>query len=111
VNIAAMQAGRASLRDSDFRALSFSSNRTARDFTQNGLADLGLTFIPSQGNFLIHEIRMPLKNYQQKMREAGILVGRDMDLGYGWNRLSIGTRDEMERFMSTLASLHADGWS
>jgi histidinol-phosphate aminotransferase len=111
VNIAAMQAGRASLRDAEFRALSFNSNRSARDFTQDGLAKLGLTFIPSQGNFLIHEIRMPLKDYQMKMREAGILVGRDMDLGYGWNRLSIGTPDEMKRFMATLEALHADAWS
>jgi len=111
VNIVAMQAGRASLRDAEFRALSFNSNRAARDFTQQGLDDLGLDFIPSQGNFLIHEIRMPLKNYQQKMREAGILVGRDMDLGEGWNRLSIGTPDEMKRFMTTLGSLHAGGWS
>ncbi|MEE4279926.1 MAG: histidinol-phosphate transaminase [Halieaceae bacterium] len=111
INIAAMQAGRASLKDEEFRTLSFSSNRSARDFTQKGLADLGLNFIPSQGNFLIHEIRMPLKDYQQKMSQAGILVGRDMGLGYGWNRLSIGTPDEMERFMATLASLHSGGWS
>lgn len=111
VNIAAMQAGRASLRDSEFRAVSFNSNRNARDLTQSGLADLGLNYVPSQGNFLIHEIRMPLKAYQQKMRDANILVGRDMDLGDGWNRLSIGTPDEMKRFMTALGTLHADGWS
>ena len=111
VNIAAIEAGRASLKDAEFRSFSFGSNRAARGITQSTLADLGLKYIPTQGNFLIHEIRMPLEAYQQKMRDAGILVGRDMGLGYGWNRLSIGTPDEMQRFASALGSLHSAGWS
>ena len=75
------------------------------------LSQLGVPCLPSQGNFLIHEIRMPLTDYQQRMREAGILVGRDMGLGYGWNRLSIGTPEEMKRFMAALGALHGEGWS
>lgn len=111
VNIAAIQAGRASLRDSAFRERSFESNRAARDLTQTALAELGLDYVPTQGNFLIHEIRMPLPAYQQTMRGAGILVGRDMDLGYGWNRLSLGTPADMRRFLGTLETLHAGGWT
>ncbi|MEM6484480.1 MAG: histidinol-phosphate transaminase, partial [Pseudomonadota bacterium] len=63
VNIAALEAGRASLKDAEFRSRSFGSNRTAREVTQNALAELGLSYIPTQGNFLIHEIRMPLEAY------------------------------------------------
>ncbi|MEO1081025.1 MAG: histidinol-phosphate transaminase [Pseudomonadota bacterium] len=111
VNIAALEAGRASLKDAEFRSFSFESNRSARGVTQNALAALGLNYIPTQGNFLIHEIRMPLESYQQRMRDTGILVGRDMGLGYGWNRLSIGTPDEMKRFTEALGSLHESGWT
>ncbi len=111
VNIGAIEAGRASLKDKEFQSLSFNTNRKARDLTQSHLSELGLTYIPTQGNFLIHEIRMPLPAYQKRMRDAGILVGRDMKLGYGWNRLSMGTPEEMTRFLTALDSLHAAGWS
>jgi histidinol-phosphate aminotransferase len=111
INIAAIQAGRASLKDEAFKALSFASNRAARALTESGLRELELNYIPTQGNFLIHEIRMPLPAYQKAMRDEGILVGRDMNLGDGWNRLSLGTSADMERFLTTLKSLQDRGWA
>jgi len=111
INIAAIQAGRASLKDTGFQTRSFKSNQAARSLTQRGLEALGLAFIPTQGNFLIHEIRMPLPAYQDAMGHAGILVGRDMGLGEGWNRLSLGTEEEMKRFLATLGTLQDEGWT
>lgn len=105
VNVPAIQAGRASLKDEAFQKASLQSNEEAKKITQEGLSNLGLKYIPSQGNFLIHEITMELKAYQRAMLAEGIRVGRDMNLGYGWNRLSLGTPTQMQRFINTLASM------
>lgn len=105
INVPAIQAGRASLKDEAFIAASLKNNEDAKKVTENGLKSLGLNYISSHGNFLIHEIKMDLKAYQKAMLEEGIRVGRDMNLGYGWNRLSLGTPNEMKRFISTLSKM------
>ena len=111
VNVPAIQAGRASLMDEEFKSASLKSNLEAKRVTQEGLTNLGLKFIPTEGNFMIHQIKMDLKAYQKSMLKEGIRVGRDMNLGYGWNRLSLGTPDEMSRFINTLAQIQARGWA
>lgn len=111
ISVPAIQAGRASLKDQRFKMTSFKSNSQAMEVTVDGLDALGLNHIPSQGNFLIHQINMPLKQYQKRMLESGIKVGRDMNLGYGWNRLSIGTTDEMRQFLAVINSIQSSGWT
>ena len=111
ISVPAIQAGRASLQDGGFKKASFDNNEQALEVTVNGLESLGLNYIPSQGNFLIHQIKMPLQAYQKHMLASGIKVGRDMKLGYGWNRLSIGTPDEMQQFLRVLTMLSNAGWS
>jgi len=111
VNVPAVQAGRASLKDEAFKAASLKSNEDAKKITQRGLEALGLKYIPTEGNFLIHQIKMDLKAYQKAMFSQGILVGRDMNLGYGWNRLSLGSPDEMRRFINTLGEIQERNWS
>ncbi len=111
ISVPAIQAGRASLNDTGFKKRSYASNLQALRTTTEGLNALQLNFIPTQGNFLIHQIKMPLKNYQRSMLNVGIRVGRDMNLGYGWNRLSIGTDTEMQLFLARLEEIQASGWT
>ena len=111
ISVPAIQAGRASLKDDSFKKASYDNNERALKVTVNGLEKLGLNYIPSQGNFLIHQIKMPLQAYQNRMLVSGFKVGRDMKLGYGWNRLSIGTPDEMQQFLRALTTLNNAGWS
>jgi histidinol-phosphate/aromatic aminotransferase/cobyric acid decarboxylase-like protein len=68
---------------------------------------LGLTCIPSEGNFILHEIGMDLKAYQRAMFDRHIRVGRDMGTGQRWNRLSMGTVDEMAYFLGQFQLLHS----
>lgn len=107
VNVPALEAGRASLKDAEFLSLSRKNNQQAMQVTQKGLTELGLKYIPSQGNFLIHQIPMDLPRYQKVMLSKGIRVGRDMNLGAGWNRLSLGTPEQMKRFIATLTEVLA----
>ncbi len=110
VNIAGIMAASISFDDLKWVQYSIQQNESARKILTNGLDALGLNYIPSQTNFMIHQIKGDLKTYQTRMRDSHIMVGRDMGLGDGWNRLSFGTPDQMSHFVKTLVNFRKNGW-
>lgn len=110
INISGAYAASAAFDDKKWLNHCLQENEKARQVTHNGLDELGLKYIPSQTNFMIHQIKGDLKTYQQHMLDNHILVGRDMGLGDGWNRLSFGTPDEMNHFVGVLKQFRKKGW-
>ena len=90
--------------------MSFQSNAVSRQIVQNALTELGLKFAPSNGNFIFHEIKGDVKTYQERMKAHSILVGREFLPIQGWNRLTLGTPDEMKVFVKVLKEFRAKGW-
>ena len=109
-NLAGAVAAVASLQDKTFAKLSFQSNSASRQIVQNVLTELGLKFAPSNGNFIFHEIKGDVKTYQERMKAHSILVGREFLPIQGWNRLTLGTPDEMKVFVKVLKAFRAKGW-
>jgi len=109
-NLAGAVAAVASLQDKTFAKLSFQSNAVSRQIVQNALTELGLKFAPSNGNFIFHEIKGDVKTYQERMKAHSILVGREFLPIQGWNRLTLGTPDEMKVFVKVLKEFRAKGW-
>ena len=107
VNIAGVAAASAALGDHAFFKRSFDENQAAKQMVYKAMNDLGLGCIPSEGNFILHEIGMDLKAYQRAMSGRYIRVGRDMGVGQRWNRLSMGTVDEMAYFLEQFRVLHS----
>ena len=107
VNVAAAAAASAALRENAFFRRSFDENQAAKQVVYKAMSKLGLTCIPSEGNFILHEIGMDLKAYQRAMSDRHIRVGRDMGTGQRWNRLSMGTVDEMAYFVEQFQVLHS----
>lgn len=107
VNVAAVAAASAALRDQVFFKRSFDENQAAKQMVYKAMNRLGLGCIPSEGNFILHEIGMDLKAYQRAMSDRHIRVGRDMGVGQRWNRLSMGTVDEMAYFLEQFRLLHS----
>jgi len=107
VNVVAAIAGSAALRDGAFFQRSFDENQAAKKMVYQAINHLGLSCIPSEGNFILHEIGMDLKAYQRAMADRHIRVGRDMGTGQRWNRLSMGTVDEMAYFLAQFQRLHS----
>jgi histidinol-phosphate aminotransferase len=105
VNVVALVTASAALRDQAFFKQSFDENQAAKQMVYRALNKLGLTCIPSEGNFILHEISMDLKAYQRAMFDRHIRVGRDMGTGQRWNRLSMGTVDEMAYFLEQFQTL------
>jgi histidinol-phosphate aminotransferase len=110
INISGAMAASVAFDDKDWLNTCLQENEKARQITHAGLDELGLNYIPSQTNFMIHEIKSDLKAYQKRMLDNHVLVGRDMGLGVGWNRLSFGTADEMKHFVGVLKEFRKKGW-
>jgi histidinol-phosphate aminotransferase len=107
VNVAAVAAASAALGDHAFFKRSFDENQAAKQMVNKTMNKLGLTCIPSESNFILHEIGMDLKAYQRAMSDRHILVGRDMGTGQRWNRVSMGRVDEMAYFLEQFEMLHS----
>lgn len=109
-NTLALAAARASLADAAHRDLALASNRAARRILVATLDELGLEHMPSHTNFVMHRIPGELAQYNGRMREAGFLVGRPFPPLTEWSRVSLGTPDEMERFVGALRAFRGRGW-
>jgi histidinol-phosphate aminotransferase len=74
------------------------------------LDELGLEYIPSHTNFVMHRISGDLREYIDRMADAGIRVGRPFPPMLDYNRCSFGLPSEMERFAETLRDFRRKGW-
>jgi histidinol-phosphate aminotransferase len=103
-------AGLASLQDPDFVRQSLDVNERGKAILYDCLEELGLAYMPSHTNFVMHRINGELQAYRQRMRELGIWVGRPFPPMLDHCRLSIGTPMEMEAFAEVLRSFRKEGW-
>lgn len=110
LNIGGITAAMASLEDQDFYRKSLNSNHQAKAITIKALESLNLDYIPSYGNFILHKINTDVDTYSARMLANNIKVGRRMTPEDGWNRLSIGTPEQMMAFGETLQAFRSKGW-
>lgn len=71
------------------------------------LQALGYTSIPSECNFFMTHIRRPVVPVIEEFRKRGVLVGRPFPPMLEHLRVSIGTEDEMRRFMVAFKDIMA----
>ncbi len=109
-NHLALVAGLASLESDDFVAQSLRVNHRGREIAHACFSELGIEYLPSQTNFVMHRINGDLRSHIVRMREHGIQVGRPFPPMLSYNRVSIGLPDEMERFAETLRGFRQEGW-
>ena len=110
LSVAGAAAAIVALNDKDFYQTSLNANHKARQVLIDVLDELQLEFIPSNTNFVLHKIKGPVEIYQQRMLANGFKVGRRMTKSDDWNRLSIGTSEQMQSFVKTLKAFRQKGW-
>lgn len=110
VNQLALVAALAALEDDAFVERSLRVNREARGVLENTLDALEIERLPSHTNFLMHRITGDLVRYNERMRDAGVLVGRPFPPMLGWSRVSLGTVAEMELHSGRLREFRVKGW-
>lgn len=103
LNLPALAAASAALADQAFVQRGLRMNRVGMDLLTDGLRQLGVRQVPSQGNFVLAFFEDAGAVYEALLRE-GIIV-RPVGI-YGLPdglRISVGTPADMERLLDTLA--------
>ena len=109
-NVFATAAGVASLQDEGLVARSMEVNETAKEIVCTTCDELGLEYLPTNANFIMHRINGDLGTYIERMADAGVRVGRQFPPMLDWNRLSFGLPDEQDRWAATLKAFRKKGW-
>lgn len=109
-NTAGAVSALASLKDHAFVAYSRKSIDVSRQMVVNTLNALNIEYAPSHANFIFHKVKGDVKTYQERMKAANIMVGREFPPALGWSRLTLGTPEEMSYFVATLKEFRTKGW-
>ncbi len=110
VNRLAQVAARAALQDTDFLARTRELVLEGKAYFYQELARLGLTFIPSQANFVLIRVPRPGQVVFQAMLREGVII-RAMD-SYGFPdyiRINMGRPEENRRCLEALEKVLGSG--
>jgi histidinol-phosphate aminotransferase len=105
VNVLARWAGAAALKDTDSQTHVRSTILELRKKTTAQLSDLGFKVIPSETNFFMVGLRRPVGPVIQDFRRRNILVGRPFPPMHQHLRVSVGTDEEMSRFLTAFKEI------
>jgi histidinol-phosphate aminotransferase len=103
INRLAQVGARAALTDADFLERTRELVLRGRAFLEEGLKRMGLTFVPSQANFILIYLGREGREVYQAMLKEGVII-RAMD-AYGYPqhvRVNVGLPHENERFLGAL---------
>lgn len=102
VNTLAALAAREAVRDTEFIANYVSEALEARDLLYEGFTRLGIPYFRSEANFVLFRAGSRAIEVRDRLREMGVLVrDRSYELP-GCVRVTVGTREQMRRFLAAL---------
>lgn len=103
VNSLALLAAEVALSDDEYLAQGMALNKQGMALYQQALTTMGLSYIPSVGNFITVDFSMDAQPIYQAMLEAGVIVRPIASYGMPQHlRISIGLQEENERCLNTL---------
>jgi len=105
VNVLALAAANASLSDPDQVLNGRRLNNKTRQFVLNEIKKLGFEHIPSQANFVMIDLKQPVRPLIDAMSKAGVQVGRAFPTLPNHMRVTIGKQTEMEAFLSAFKKI------
>ena len=107
VNIMALVAALASLKDPDHVTRGRKLNSEVKKSVCAELDTLGYRYIPSHANFMMIDLRREVRPVIDAMRSRGVEVGRLFPALPNFMRVTIGTGPEMKQFLSAFREVMA----
>ncbi len=95
------------LKDRSNEARIKTLTKQLREQTMSELRSLGYELIPSDANFFMVNTKRDVTPVGEEFRKRGILVGRRFPPMNEWLRVSVGTAEEMRRFMAAFKEIFA----
>jgi len=105
INAIVKHGGVAALKDADHDAKIKQLNKEVREQTMAELRAMGFELIPSDANFFMVNVRRDATTVGEEFRKRGILVGRKFPPMDEWLRVSVGTADDMRRFVAAFKEI------
>jgi histidinol-phosphate aminotransferase len=107
VNIMALAAANASLNDPDQAPKGRRLNTHTKQFVLDQIKKLGFEHIPSQANFVMIDMKQPVRPLIESMNKSGVQVGRAFPSLPNHMRVTIGTQREMQAFLTAFKKVVA----
>jgi histidinol-phosphate aminotransferase len=107
INAIVKWGGVAALKDTETMAKVKKLTIDLRKKTVSDLQALGYSSLPSEGNFFMVGIKRPVQPVIDEFRKRGVLVGRPFPPMTEHLRVSVGTAEEMGRFMVAFKEIFA----
>jgi histidinol-phosphate aminotransferase len=101
----------ASLRDTAEQAKVKRITLELRKKTTAELESMGFAVIPSETNFFMVHLGRPVAPVRDEFRKRGVLVGRDFPPMLEHLRVSVGTAEEMDRFLAAFKEIFPAGYA
>lgn len=111
INAIVKWGGVAALKDTAAQAHVKTVNSQLRKKTTTELASYGYNSLPSEANFFMVHIARQVQPVIEEFRKKGVLVGRPFPPMLEHLRVSIGTPEEMGRFMTAFKEIFPRGTS
>jgi histidinol-phosphate aminotransferase len=109
VNHLAQVAALAALEDEEHIAMSRRVNSDGKRQLYEGLAALGLSYVPSETNFILFDTGADAKQIFQSLLKKGVIVRDGGIFGLPtYIRVSIGTKEQNARFLHELQAVLAE---
>jgi histidinol-phosphate aminotransferase len=109
INAVVKWGGVAALKDTAAQQQVRDATLRLRKKTSADLRALGYDVIPSETNFFMVHIRRQVQPVIEEFRKKGVLVGRPFPPMLEHLRVSVGTADEMDRFMAAFKEIFPAG--
>ncbi len=109
INAVVKWGGVAALQDTAAQAWVKKVTIDEREKATRQLNAMGFETIPSQCNFFMVNLKRPVQSVTEEFRKRKVLVGRPFPPLVEHLRVSIGTPDEMGRFMVAFREIFANG--
>lgn len=101
VNMLAQEAALAALEDEEFVALTRKTNEEGKRFLYQAFAARGISYVPTEANFIFFDAGRDEKVVFRRMLEQGVIIRG----GFGYPthlRVTIGTAEQNARFIAAL---------
>jgi histidinol-phosphate aminotransferase len=103
VNLLAQAAALAALKDKEHVRRSREMVREGKEFLYRELAAMGLSYVPSQANFILIDVGCDSRKVHKEMILKGVIIRPGYNLGFPNHiRLTVGKREDNERFIRAL---------
>ena len=103
LSMAGVSAAIASYQDKDFMNFSRTMINEAKEMVQQGLTSNGLSYIPSETNFIFVNLdQIDANDFRDEMLKQNILIRGKYGEFHNWSRVSMGKLSDVQRYIDAL---------